>query len=172
MNNTETFHNKVWVVADTFDFCFKADLFKSVPIIIGFGCHAQHLNASPQEKGCCKKRVFQIRSRPFQSGTDDPKRLLSWTADLQFSTDDPRLLLSWTALRRFAMRRWLLQKPLVSYSEPTFSNPYRSSKALLVVDNIEMFPNQNMVAAETVAFCFEAGLFKSVQITIRVGYRG
>ena len=40
------------------------------------------------------------------------------------------------------------------------------------MDNIETFQNQNMVAAETVGFTFEADLVKSVQIFIGFGCHG
>ena len=41
MDNIETFHTKRMVAAETVGFGFEEDLFKSVQIIIGFGCHAQ-----------------------------------------------------------------------------------------------------------------------------------
>ena len=52
-------------------------------------------------------------------------------------------------------------KPLVSDSKPTSSNRYRSSKALVVMDNIDtFFHHMRIVAAETVGFRFEADLSK------------
>ena len=39
MDNIETFHNKKMVVAETGGLRFEADLFKSVPILLGFVYH-------------------------------------------------------------------------------------------------------------------------------------
>ena len=39
--NIETFHHQRTIDAETVRFMFKADLFKSVQIIPGFGCHGQ-----------------------------------------------------------------------------------------------------------------------------------
>ena len=39
MDNAETFQNMKMVVAESVGFRFEADLFKSVAINIGFGCH-------------------------------------------------------------------------------------------------------------------------------------
>ena len=47
MDNIEMYHNKKKVAAETVGFKFEADLFKSVQIIIGFGCHEQNRDASP-----------------------------------------------------------------------------------------------------------------------------
>ena len=62
------------------------------------------------------------------------------------------------------MRKWLLQKPLVSDSKQTFSNQYRSSRARAAMDNIETFHNKKIVVAENGGSRFEADFFKSVQI--------
>ena len=102
MDNIETLHNKIMVVAETVGSIFEADLFKSVPMIRGFGCHGQHWHVSPQENSCCRNRWFQIRSRPFQ-----------------IRTDYHRFWLSWTTLRRFTIRKWLLWKLFVSDSKQT-----------------------------------------------------
>ena len=52
-------------------------------------------------------------------------------------------------------------KPLVSDSKPTSSNQYRSSKALVVMDNIDtLLHHKRIVAAETVVFRFEADISK------------
>ena len=53
-----------------------------------------------------------------------------------------------------------MQKPLVSDSKQTSSNQYGSSKALVVMDNIETFHHKRHVVAETVGFRFAADLFK------------
>ena len=207
------------VAAEIVGFRFEADLFKSAPMILCFGCHEQHWDVSPQEDGCSRSRWFRIRSRPLQMSTDDPRLWLSWTTlkcltttkrllqkplvsdlkqtfksvrsfigfgchldvslyengcrrnrwfqirgrpfqistdaprlwlplttlrfsrwengcsrirwirirsrPLQISTYAPRLLLSWTTVRRFTIREWLLQKPLVWDSKQTSSNQYR-----------------------------------------------
>ena len=60
----------------------------------------------------------------------------------------------------FHNKKWLLQKPLVSYLKQTFLNQYKSSKALAVMDNIDTFHHKKIVAAEPVGFGFEADLFK------------
>ena len=57
-------------------------------------------------------------------------------------------------------KKWLLQKLLDSDLKQAFSNQYRSSKALAVMDNIETFHHKRIVAAETVGFKFEADFFK------------
>ena len=46
-DNTETFHNKIMVVAEAVGFRFEADLFKSITMILGFGCHGHHRDAAP-----------------------------------------------------------------------------------------------------------------------------
>ena len=126
MDNTETFHNQRMVVADAGGFRLEADHFISVQIIQRFGCHGQHWDVLLYENKCCRKRWIQIQSRP-----------------LQISTDDFRLSLSWTALSRFGMRKWLLQKRLVSYAKQTFANQYRWYLALAVKDNTETLHNKN-----------------------------
>ena len=126
MHNVEKVHRKKIVAAETVGCRLEADLFKSVRIIIGFGYHATHWNVSQQDNGRSRKGCFQIRSRPFQVGTDDRKCLLFWKT-----------------LRRFKTRICLLHKPLVSDSKPTSSNQYRSSKAFAVMDNIETFAIRN-----------------------------
>ena len=52
MNNTESFHNKIMAVAETVRFRFEADLFKSVPMILGFGCHGQQVWNSAYQLVC------------------------------------------------------------------------------------------------------------------------
>ena len=42
MDNNETFQKHKMVVAATVGFRFQADPFKSVPMILGSGCHGQH----------------------------------------------------------------------------------------------------------------------------------
>ena len=64
------------------------------------------------------------------------------------------------------MTKWLLQKPSVTDSEQNSSNQYRTSRALAVMDNIEMFHTKTIVVAENVGFRFEADLFKSVQMIL------
>ena len=71
-----------------------------------------------------------------------------------------------TTFKRFAVRKWLLQKPLVSDSKQTSSNQNRLCQAFVVMDNIETFHNKNVVAVETVGFRFKADLFKSVLIIV------
>ena len=51
---------------------------------------------------------------------------------------------------------------MVADSKQTFSNQYRSSKPLAVMDNIETLHKNRKVVAESVGFRFEAELFKSV----------
>ena len=41
IDNSEMFHNTRMVVAESVDFRFEADLFKSGPMILCFGCHLQ-----------------------------------------------------------------------------------------------------------------------------------
>ena len=110
MDNMETFLNNKTVVADTVGLRFEAALFKSAPMFLVFGCHGQQWEVSQWDNGCCRNRWFHIRSRP-----------------LQISTDDLWFWLSWTTLRRFTIRAWFLQKPLVSDSKQTPSNQYRWS---------------------------------------------
>ena len=50
MDNTETFHDQKMVVAGTVGFSFEADLFKSGPIIKGFGCNGQHSGVSQKQR--------------------------------------------------------------------------------------------------------------------------
>ena len=57
-------------------------------------------------------------------------------------------------------KKWLPLKLLVSDSKQTSSIQYRSFKALAVMDNIEMFHDKKIVAAETVGFRFEADFFQ------------
>ena len=142
------FTNRKWLLAETARFTFEADLFKSGPMILGFGCHGQHWDVSPQENGCCGIRWCQARTRPFQIRTDYHRFLLScttlnvWPQEngwcrnrwfqmqswfVQISTDDHKLLLQWTPSRRFKIRIWLRHKPLVSDSKLTSSNQYRWS---------------------------------------------
>ena len=155
MDNIQTFHFKRMVTAETVGFRFEEDFFL-VQIVIGFGCHAQHCDVSPQEHGCCRTRWYHVRSRP-----------------LQISTDYHWLLLSCTTLKRFTTRKWFLQKPLFFFtSEQICSNQYRWSQAFVVMDNTETFQHQYMVAAESVGFRFEADLFKSVQLIIGFGCHG
>ena len=42
MDNIETLRHKKTVAADIVGFESEADLFKSVPMFLGFGCHGQH----------------------------------------------------------------------------------------------------------------------------------
>ena len=58
------------------------------------------------------------------------------------------------------MKKWLLQKPLVSDLKQNFLNQYITSRALAAMDSIEMVHNKKGVAAENVGFRFEADLFK------------
>ena len=51
-------------------------------------------------------------------------------------------------------------------------NQYRCVLASVVMDNINMFQNKKMVAAENVGFRFEADLFKSVQIILGFASHG
>ena len=145
MDNIETLYNRKMVVAETVCFWFVADLFNSAPMILESGYHGQHWDVSLPENGCCRNRWFQKRRRPFQ-----------------ISTDDPRLCFSFTTSRRFAKRRWLLQKPLVSDSKQTSSKQYQWSQAVARMQNMETFHNQKMVVAEIVGLRLEADLFKSV----------
>ena len=155
MDNTETFHNQRMVVADAGGFRLEADLFTSVQIIQRFGCHGQHWDVLPYENRCCRKRWIQIQSRP-----------------LQISTDDFRLSLSWTALSRLGMRKWLLQKRLVSYAKRTFANQYRWYLALAVMDNTETFHTKKMAVRETIGFRFKADPFESVPMILGFGCHG
>ena len=91
MDSIETFHNKKAVVAETVGLSFEADLFKSVPIIIGFCCNGQHWDVTLKPNGCCRNRWFPIRSRLLQIGTDD---LRFWQ--------------SWTTLRRLVVRKMVV----------------------------------------------------------------
>ena len=47
MHNIETLHNKKMVVAENVGFRLEADFFKSVPMILGCGCHGKHRDAPP-----------------------------------------------------------------------------------------------------------------------------
>ena len=42
MENIETLHHKKTVAADIVGFKLEADLFKSVPVLLGFSFHGQH----------------------------------------------------------------------------------------------------------------------------------
>ena len=42
MDNIDTFHHKESVAAETVGVSFEADLFESVPMILGFGCYEQN----------------------------------------------------------------------------------------------------------------------------------
>ena len=152
MDNIETLQNKTTVAAEIVGVRFEADLFKSLLMFLGFGCHGQRWDVSQSENGCCRNRSLQVRSRLFQ-----------------ISTDHHRIWLSPTTLRPFTKTEWLLRKTLVSDSKQTSSNQYRWSWALAVINNIEMFHHRRTVAAETVGFRFEEDLFKSVPIIIGVG---
>ena len=110
MESIETFHNKKMIAAQTVGFIFEVDFFKSVQMIRSFGCHGQHWDVSQLENGSCRNLWFQIRSKP-----------------LQINTDYHRFWVSWTTLRRFTIRKRLLQQPLISDSRQTSSNQCRWS---------------------------------------------
>ena len=122
MDNIEMFHHKKMAAAETDGFRFKADLFKSAPTIISVVVVDNIETFQKSEYGCCRNRWFQIRSRPVQISPDYHSFLL----------------------RRFPLNR-LLQKPLVSHSKQTYLNHYRSSMALVVIDNIETFHHKKIV---------------------------
>ena len=47
MDNIDMYPNKKMVAAETVGFTVEADFFKAGPMILGFGCHGQHGDASP-----------------------------------------------------------------------------------------------------------------------------
>ena len=126
MHNIVTFHHKNMVAAEHVGIMFKADLFKSVPMIIGFCCHAQHWSVSLQESGSCRNRwFFYIRTDLFKSvpmitsfccheqhwdvstsvnGCCRKRWFQIRSRPLQISTINHRLWLSWTSLRHFRIR--------------------------------------------------------------------
>ena len=63
------------VAAETVGFRFEADLFKSVPMILSYGCHGQHWDVSSQENGCCRNRWFHSWSRHLQISSNVPRRV-------------------------------------------------------------------------------------------------
>ena len=65
MDNIETFHNKKTVDAETGGFTAEADLFKSVPMFLGFGCHGQHWDASQSEMGVAETARFRVEGDLF-----------------------------------------------------------------------------------------------------------
>ena len=68
MDNTETFHNKKRVVAGTVGFIFEADPFKSVTIVIGFGCHGQHRDVVSPKKAVAAETVgFSFEAHLFKT---------------------------------------------------------------------------------------------------------
>ena len=52
IDNLEMFHHNKMVFAGTIGLWLEADLFKSVPTILGFGCHEQHSHVSQSYNGC------------------------------------------------------------------------------------------------------------------------
>ena len=72
-------------------------------------------------------------------------------------------------MRRFTIRNGCCRNVFFVDSKQASSNQFRSSKALAVMDNIEMFHNKTTVAAEAVGVRFEADLVKSVPISMGVG---
>ena len=73
------------------------------------------------------------------------------------------------AMRRFAIRKWLLQKLLVSDSKQTSSNQYGLLYASAVMDNIETFHDKKTDAADIAGFRLEADFFKSVPMFVGFG---
>ena len=138
MDNIETFHHKRMVVSETIGFKLEAHFFNSVPIIIGFGCHAQHWVVSPQEKnmqntlvpgskqtfksvqiiiGCgCHAQHWNVS---IQEHGCCRNRWFQFRSTLCFKSMPMIIsfLFSRTTLRRFKIRIW----------KPTSSNQYRSS---------------------------------------------
>ena len=55
------------VAAEIFGFRSEADFFKSVPMILGSGCHGQHWDASPQEVVATEVVGFRIEADLFES---------------------------------------------------------------------------------------------------------
>ena len=149
MDNIETFHHKKIVAAEIVGFIFEAYVFKRVSMILGFGCHAQHWDISQQEKMIAAEKVgFRFEAYLFESvpifpgfdglgqhwdvsQSENGRCRNSWfqtrSRPIKIRTEYPRLWLSWTTLRRFNVRKRLLQKPLVSYLKQTFSNQHRCS---------------------------------------------
>ena len=155
MVNIETFHHKKRVAAETVGFRFEADLFKWVPMILGFGCHRQHRDVSPQENDRCRNGWFQIRSPP------------------QISTDYYRCCRRGDNIEMFHHQKMVDAESVdFRFEADTSSNLYRCSWALAVMYNTETFRNEKMVLAETVGFRFDADLFKSVQIIQGFGGHG
>ena len=151
MHRIETFHYKKTVAADIVSFKLEADLFKSVPMFLDFGCHGQHSVVSQWENGCCRNRSrwFHIRSRPLQISTDDPRLWQSWTTLRRFTIRTKKVVAETVGFRFEAhlfksvpiilgsgwhrqnwdvsQRKRLQQRPQVSYSKHTYSNQHRCS---------------------------------------------
>ena len=75
-------------------------------------------------------------------------------------------------IETFHNKTCFLQRPLVSDSKQTSSNQYRSSKALVGMDNIKTLHQKKKVVAQTVGFTFEADLFKSAPMILGFNCHG